>query len=36
MAAKNEGVSFLFEDAWNKVRDGITTIEEVIAKVPLD
>jgi len=36
MAAKNEGVTFLFEDAWNKVKNGITTIEEVIAKVPVD
>ncbi|BCB96537.1 type II secretion system protein E [Dissulfurispira thermophila] len=35
MAAKNEGVTFLFEDAWNKVRDGITTAHEVIAKVPV-
>lgn len=36
MAAKNEGVTFLFEGAWNKVRDGITTVDEVIAKVPVD
>lgn len=36
MVAKNEGVTFLLEDAWNKVKDGITTIEEVIAKVPVD
>ncbi len=36
MAAKKEGVAFLFEDAWNKVKDGITTVEEVIAKVPFD
>ncbi len=35
-AAKKEGVTFLFEDAWNKVKAGITTIDEVIAKVPLD
>jgi type IV pilus assembly protein PilB len=36
MAAKNKGVTFLLEDAWNKVRNGITTVEEVIAKVPVD
>lgn len=35
-AAKGEGVTFLFEDAWNKVKDGITTVDEVIAKVPVD
>lgn len=35
-AAKKEGVTFLFEDAWNKAKAGITTIDEVIAKVPLD
>lgn len=36
MAAKNEGSVFLFEDAWHKVKNGITTIEEVLAKVPMD
>lgn len=36
MAAKNEGVTFLSEDAWNKVKDGITTVDEVMAKVPVD
>jgi type II secretory ATPase GspE/PulE/Tfp pilus assembly ATPase PilB-like protein len=36
VTAKSEGVTFLFEDAWNKVKDGITTVEEVIAKVPMD
>lgn len=36
MAAKNEGVRFLIEDAWDKVKDGITTIDEVMAKVPAD
>lgn len=34
-AAKREGVTFLFEYAWNKVKDGITTIEEVMTKVPV-
>ena len=24
----------LFEDAWGKVREGVTTIEEVMAKIP--
>jgi len=24
----------LFEDAWDKVREGVTTIEEVMAKIP--
>jgi hypothetical protein len=24
----------LFEEAWSKVREGITTIEEVMAKIP--
>lgn len=33
-AAENEGVVLLFEDAWNKVMDGITSIQEVMAKVP--
>jgi len=35
-AAKEEGVTFLFEDAWNKVRSGVTSIEEVMSKVPMD
>lgn len=34
--AKKEGVIFLYEDAWNKVRLGITTIDEVMAKIPMD
>lgn len=29
-AADNEGVKFLLEDGWDKVKKGITTIEEVI------
>ncbi|WP_333656375.1 GspE/PulE family protein [Dissulfurispira sp.] len=36
MAAKNEGIVFLFEDAWDKVKNGITTIEEVMAKIPME
>ena len=35
IAAKNEGATFLFEDAINKVKAGITTIDEVIAKIPM-
>lgn len=34
--AKKEGITFLYEDAWNKVRLGITTIDEVMAKIPMD
>jgi type IV pilus assembly protein PilB len=34
--AKNAGVTYLFEDAWNKVRHGITTVDEVMAKIPMD
>ena len=33
-AARETGMKTLFEDAWEKVVAGITTIEEVIAKVP--
>ncbi|MBI5212772.1 MAG: type II/IV secretion system protein, partial [Nitrospirae bacterium] len=36
IAAKSDGVNFLFDDAWNKVKAGITTAEEVLTKVPLD
>jgi type II secretory ATPase GspE/PulE/Tfp pilus assembly ATPase PilB-like protein len=32
--AKEAGTHSLFEDAWAKVKDGITTVEEVLAKVP--
>ncbi len=35
-AAKNENFTLLFEDAWNKVRHGITSVDEVIAKIPMD
>jgi type II secretory ATPase GspE/PulE/Tfp pilus assembly ATPase PilB-like protein len=34
--AKKEGVTFLFEDAWNKIKAGLLTIKDVITKVPLD
>jgi type IV pilus assembly protein PilB len=33
-AAQSSGTVTLFEDAWAKVRDGITTVEEVLAKIP--
>lgn len=33
-AAKESGTVTLFEDAWSKVNDGITTVEEVISKIP--
>jgi type IV pilus assembly protein PilB len=33
-AARESGMKTLFEDAWDKVREGITTIEEVMAKIP--
>ncbi len=32
--ARESGTRTLFEDAWEKVKDGITTVEEVISKVP--
>ena len=33
-AARESAVKTLFEDAWAKVNEGITTAEEVLAKVP--
>jgi type IV pilus assembly protein PilB len=33
-AARESGMKTLFEDAWEKVQEGITTIEEVMAKIP--
>jgi len=33
-AARESGMKTLFEDAWEKVQQGITTIEEVMAKIP--
>ncbi len=33
-AARESGMKTLFEDAWDKVQEGITTIEEVMAKIP--
>ena len=33
-AARESGMRTLFEEAWSKVREGITTIEEVMAKIP--
>lgn len=34
-SAIKSGTRSLFEDAWLKVEDGITTIEEVISKIPI-
>lgn len=34
--AKKEGVNFLIEDGWDKVIDGVTTIDEVLAKIPVE
>jgi type II secretory ATPase GspE/PulE/Tfp pilus assembly ATPase PilB-like protein len=34
--AKLEGVKLLFADAWEKVGQGITTAEDVLAKIPLE
>lgn len=33
-AARESGIVTLFEDAWRKVAEGITTVEEVISKIP--
>ena len=33
-AAREAGMKTLFEDAWEKVKAGITTIEEILAKIP--
>jgi type IV pilus assembly protein PilB len=33
-SARASGVITLFEDAWSKVSQGITTVEEVISKIP--
>ena len=35
-AACKNGVKLLFDDAWEKVRLGITTAEEVLAKIPIE
>ncbi len=32
--ARNSGTQPLFEDAWAKVGEGITTVEEVLSKIP--
>ena len=34
-SARKSGTRSLFEDAWLKVEDGTTTIEEVISKIPI-
>lgn len=34
--AKKDGVNFLFEDAFNKVKNGISTFDEILAKIPMD
>jgi type IV pilus assembly protein PilB len=33
-SARSSGVITLYEDAWSKVGQGITTVEEVISKIP--
>ncbi len=33
-AARESGMKSLFEDAWEKVIEGVTTVEEVMAKIP--
>jgi type II secretory ATPase GspE/PulE/Tfp pilus assembly ATPase PilB-like protein len=35
-AARESGTVTLFEDAWQKVSAGITTVEEVISKIPFN
>jgi len=35
-AAQHSGIKFLFDDAWEKVRLGITTADEVLAKIPIE
>ncbi len=32
--AKESGTTTLFEDAWHKVEEGVTTVEEVISRIP--
>ena len=32
--ARQSGTQTLFEDAWSKVEDGITTVEEILSKIP--
>jgi type IV pilus assembly protein PilB len=34
--ARQEGLRLLFDDAWEKVGNGITTVEDVLAKIPLE
>lgn len=36
ITARKDGLKFIYEDALDKVKNGITTIEEVISKVPFD
>jgi len=33
-SARSSGTRSLFEQAWSKVAEGVTTVEEVIAKIP--
>jgi type IV pilus assembly protein PilB len=32
--ARQNGTQTLFEDAWSKVEEGVTTVEEIISKIP--
>lgn len=33
--ARQNGTQTLFEDAWSKVEEGITTVEEIISRIPI-
>ena len=35
-ATRRQGIKLLFDDAWDKVKLGITTPDEVLAKIPLE
>jgi len=35
-AARSAGMVTLFEDAWEKIAEGITTIDEIISKIPFE
>ncbi|MFO0794234.1 MAG: ATPase, T2SS/T4P/T4SS family [Candidatus Brocadiaceae bacterium] len=34
-SARASGIISLFDDAWTKVKEGITTVEEVLSKIPI-
>jgi hypothetical protein len=35
-AARLNGMISLMDDAWAKIQQGVTTVEEILSKVPLD